>query len=271
VFIVGMPRSGTTLAEHILASHPAVFGAGELPFWSDVSALLESRREGDQGSGRAPAAFAASAEFAAAAAAAGSAAFAADYLRELDELSPAALRVVDKMPANFLSLGVIHEALPNARILHLRRNPLDTCLSIYFQHFRAAHSRAGNPAYAGDLTYASDLDDIAHYYVEYLRLMAHWRRVLPEHAMLDVPYEALVGDQETWSRRMLAFIGIPWDPRCLDFHETHRSVMSASKWQVRQKMSRASIERWRNYEKFVGSLRALEGGGVPDGAPRSAR
>jgi hypothetical protein len=228
VFIVGMARSGTTLAEQILASHPAVFGAGELTYWTTA----------DSAEHRSPA-------HGAAAARASSVGAAADYLKLLKDLSPDALRVIDKMPANFLRLGLIHEALPNARIIHMRRNPIDTCLSIYFQHFKAGHS------------YADELDDLAHYYGEYLRLMEHWKSRLPEGAILEVAYESLVDDQETWSRKMLQFIGVPWDPRCIDFHRTDRSVMTASKWQVRQKMHRASIERWRNYEKFIGPLLTL--------------
>jgi len=168
-----------------------------------------------------------------------------DYLRLLTSLSGDALRVVDKMPTNFAFLGLIHAALPNARIIHMRRNPIDTCLSIYFQHFESA------------VTYASDLDDLAHYYTEYSRLMNHWRSTLPQDVILDVPYEGLVSDQEAWSRKMLEFIGLPWEPRCLDFHQTNRSVVTASKWQVRQKISGSSIERWRNYEKFVGPLLPL--------------
>jgi len=228
VLIIGMPRSGTTLAEQIIASHPAVFGAGELTFWSNASKSIESRRQDDTASDS-PART-----------------LAADYLRLLAELSPDSLRVVDKMPANFLSLGLIHEALPRARIIHMRRNPIDTCLSIYFQHFRGVHS------------YARDLDDLAQYYAEYLRIMEHWRRILPAGAMLEVPYEGLVSEQEEWTRKLLDFVGIPWDPRCINFHETDRSVMSASKWQVRQRMSRSSVERWRNYERFVEPLRRLE-------------
>jgi tetratricopeptide (TPR) repeat protein len=219
VFIVGMPRSGTTLAEQILASHPAVFGAGEVTYWT--TAVSAERHAAAHGGA------------------------AAEYLKLLKDLSPDALRVIDKMPANFLRLGLIHEALPNARIIHMRRNPIDTCLSIYFQHFKTGHS------------YANDLDDLAHYYGEYLRLMEHWKTRLPEGAILEVAYESLVDDQETWSRKMLQFIGVPWDPRCIDFHRTDRSVMTASKWQVRQKMNRASIERWRNYEEFVGPLLTL--------------
>jgi hypothetical protein len=170
---------------------------------------------------------------------------AADYLRLLEDQSADALRVVDKMPGNFLHLGLIHAALPRAHIIHMRRNPIDTCLSIYFQHFESFHS------------YATDLDDLAHYYGEYLRLMNHWRSSLPAGAMLDVAYEALVQDQEACSRSMLEFIGLPWDPQCIDFHRTSRSVITASKWQVRQKISRSSVERWRNYERFVAPLKHL--------------
>ena len=228
VFIVGMPRSGTTLAEQILASHPAVFGAGELPFWTSGAARHQSRVDGG-----------------AAADAGSTRQLARDYLRLLAELSPDALRVVDKMPGNFACLGLIHEALPNARIIHMHRNPLDTCLSIFCQHFKAGHA------------YAHDLDDLAHYYREYLRLMSHWRATLPGDALLEVPYEGLIDDQETWSRAMLRFIGVPWDALCMNFHETDRSVMTASKWQVRQKLHRSSIGRWRNYQEYLGPLLAL--------------
>jgi tetratricopeptide (TPR) repeat protein len=229
VFIVGMLRSGTTLAEQILASHPAVFGAGELTFWSNASA----RHQSSARIGAEPANLLLQ--------------LAGDYLRLLTDLSHDALRVTDKMPTNFAFLGLIHAALPNARIIHMRRNPIDTCLSIYFQHFESA------------VSYGNDLHDLAHYYIEYLRVMKHWRSLLPAHAILDVPYEELVSDQEGWSRKMLDFIGLPWDPRCLDFHQTHRSIVTASKWQVRQKITGSSVERWRNYEKFVGPLLRLMG------------
>jgi tetratricopeptide (TPR) repeat protein len=232
VFIVGMLRSGTSLAEQILASHPAVFGAGELTFWGAASA----------------------ANIAGAAAVNASAIdisdaalvrLGDDYLRLLHGLSADALRVVDKLPTNFLFLGLIHAALPHARIIHMRRNPIDTCLSIYFQHFEAAN------------TYVNDLEDLAHYYREYRRLMRHWRTVLPAGIMLEVPYEGLVLDLPVWSRRLLDFIGLPWDPRCLDFHQTARTVVTASRWQVRQKISTSSVERWRHYEKYIGPLKSL--------------
>jgi len=228
VFIVGMLRSGTTLAEQILASHPNVFAAGELTYWNTASTAHQSSAV------EAPARGTLLRKLA------------NDYLRLLQDLSDDALRVVDKMPTNFAFLGLIHAALPNARIIHMRRNPIDTCLSIYFQDFETA------------VSYANDLEDLAHYYTEYLRIMKHWRSVLPEDAILDVSYEGLVGDQEAWSRKMLEFIGLPWDPRCLDFHETCRAVITASQWQVRQKITSASVLRWRNYEKFLGPLLSLK-------------
>jgi hypothetical protein len=163
----------------------------------------------------------------------------------LNRICPEADRVVDKMPTNFMSLGAIHAALPNARVIHMLRQPVDTCLSIYFQDF------------GSNFSYANDLDDLANFYREYLRLMRHWRETLGSQVLLDVPYEALVGEQEKWSRRMIEFIGLPWDERCLEFHRTDRSVVTASKWQVRQKINSASIGRWRRYEKHIGSLRSL--------------
>ena len=233
VFIVGMLRSGTTLAEQVLASHPRVHGAGELTFWSEVGAAALSSA--------APAADPAAVET-------GDAALAElgdRYLQLLRQLSPEALRVVDKLPTNFLFLGLIHAALPGARIIHLRRHPIDTCLSIYFQHFEAAN------------TYTNDLGDLAHYYGEYRRLMAHWRSVLPKDVILEVPYEGLVADLATWAGRMLEFIGVPWDARCLDFERAARPVVTASKWQVRQKLFASSVGRWRHYERFVTPLMSL--------------
>jgi tetratricopeptide (TPR) repeat protein len=231
LFIVGLPRSGTTLAGQILASHPDVFGAGELEFWNAAAAGMGS------------------------AAPAGGAAdssdpnriprLAAEYLRKLAELSPSALRVVDKMPGNFLHLGLIHAAFPLARIIHLRRNPIDTCLSIYFQQLSAAHP------------YANDLDDLAHYYTEYHRLMQHWQAALPQGAMLDLPYENLVEEPELWARRLVEFAGLPWDAACLDFHLSYRTITTSSRWQVRQQISKSSVGRWRHYESFVAPLERL--------------
>jgi len=228
VFVVGMPRSGTTLVEHVVASHPDAFGAGELNFWGnayrahETTILAGTLSDGVRRD------------------------LAKDYLQHLTEFNVSALRVVDKMPGNFAHLGLIHSVFPNARIIHTQRNPIDTCLSIYFQKFSATH------------TYATDLAGLAHYYKEYRRLMAHWRAVLPPGIILELPYEALVNDQEGWSRKILEFVGLEWDERCLEFEKTQRRVGTASKWQVRQKIFRTSLERWRNYEKFIGPLMELE-------------
>jgi len=233
VFIVGMLRSGTSLAEQILASHAAVFGAGELSFWGPASAPAVAR------------ALSSGAVLD----------LSATALRELGEAylallnraaaeAPDAARVIDKLPTNFFFIGLIHAAFPQARILHLRRDRLDTCLSIYFQRFEAAN------------TYANDLEDLAHYHREYRRLMRHWTRILPAGTLLEVPYEGLVEDPAGWSRRMVAFLGLAWDPRCLDFHRNERAVVTASRWQVRQTISTASVGRWRHYERFLGPLRS---------------
>jgi tetratricopeptide (TPR) repeat protein len=227
VFVFGMPRSGTTLAEQILASHPEVHGAGEVLFWqygadAELAAPPEQRAATIAGLGR-------------------------RYLGLFEALPATATRVIDKLPSNFKNLGLIHAALPGARFIHFERHPLDTCLSIYFQGFSAAHA------------YATDLGDLGHYYREYRRLMAHWRTTLPPQTLLEVRYESLVDDPETWSRRMLEHIGLPWDPRCLEFHRTERPVLTASNWQVRQPISKGSIGRWRRYERFLGPLRAALG------------
>ncbi len=220
VFVVGLRRTGTTLAEQILASHPAVFGAGAQEYWCIASIEHESCMASGDDSGILLGKLA------------------CDYLQLLEEFSTDALRVVDKMTTNFMCLGLIHAALPNARIIHMRRNPIDTCLANYFMAF----------------SIADDLEDLAHYYNEYSRLMEHWRLTLPKDSILDVPYELLVDDQEAWSRKMLEFIGLQWDARCLDFHQTHRPIVTESRWQVRQKMNKASVERWRNYAGFIEPL-----------------
>ena len=233
ILIVGMPRSGTSLAEQILASHPAVFGAGELVYWNGAydAFSADAARGGT--------------------AAASVATLAVTYLERLRALGGGASRVIDKMPANFWYLGLVHAAFPRARIIHMQRHPFDTCLSIYFQNFFNIGP------------YANDLGDLAQFYGEYLRVMRHWRRVLPANVLLEVPYEALVEAPEEWSRRMLAFVGLPWDPRCLDFHQTDRVVITASKWQVRQRISKSSVGRWRNYSKHLGPLQPLAAAAPP--------
>ncbi len=227
VLILGMPRSGTSLAEQILASHPQVFGAGELRFWDEAFLALEKTG------------------FERRAAASLVSGVARDYLAKLAVAPPVAARVTDKMPANFLYAGLIHAVFPQARIIHMLRDPLDTCLSIYFQNFFNMSP------------YGHDLEHLAHYYRQYARVTDHWRTVLPSTALLEVPYEGLVADQEGWTRRMLAFVGLPWDTRCLDFYRTERTVITASRWQVRQRIHASSVGRWRNYAKHLAPLRHL--------------
>ncbi len=227
LFILGMPRSGTSLAEQILASHPAIYGAGELVHWHGAyEAFRRAEVEHREGAQLIPG-------------------MAREYLGRLQQLGGEAARVVDKMPANFWYAGLLHAAFPRARIIHMQRHPFDTCLSVYFQNFFNIGA------------YAHDLGDLAHFYGEYLRVMHHWRALLPAATLLEVPYEGLVDDTEAWARRMVAFAGLPWDPSCLEFHRTDRVVITASKWQVRQKISKSSVGRWRHYEKHIGPLRAL--------------
>ncbi len=227
LLIVGMPRSGTSLTEQILASHPNVFGAGELTFWHGAFVRLErAGLFGTTDMSLLPE-------------------VARNYLQRLNAVGSGALRVVDKMPANFLYAGLIHAAFPKARIIHMQRHPLDTSLSIYFQNFFNIGP------------YANDLEDLAHYYRQYLRIMDHWRSVLPPTAFMDVPYEGVVEDQEHWTRRMVDFAGLRWDQRCLNFQDTNRVVITASKWQVRQRIYKGSCGRWRNYEKHLGPLQDL--------------
>jgi tetratricopeptide (TPR) repeat protein len=228
VFVVGMLRSGSTLAEQIIASHPEAKGAGELGFWSNAGRKHEAQIR----SGPLDKALRTK--------------LAEEYLRLLSEQSSDAAHVVDKALINADYLGIIHSVFPNARIIHMRRNPIDTCLSCYFQQFSQA------------FTYTLDLSDLAHYYRQHHRLMAHWREVLPPGSILDVPYEDLVADQQAWTARMLEFIGLEWDDRCLDFYKTDRGVATASSWQVRQKIYPNSVERWRHYEKFIKPLMSLQ-------------
>lgn len=242
VFIVGMPRSGTTLVEQILASHPAVHGAGELNW---IEGLWQSalQRIGGTVSGLTQCLDRLTVKDADE--------LAAEYLNRLQALSPGSLRITDKMPLNFMHLGLIAILFPQATIIHCRRNPMDTCLSCFMTDFNS-FSYGSLPAY-GHFQRHSEL------------MMAHWKSVL-DLPILDVDYEKMVGDSEAESRRLIDFVGLPWDDRCLRFHENKRLVATASQSQVRRPIYRDSIERWRHYEKHLGPLRdALGGGPVQDG------
>ena len=234
IFIVGMPRSGTTLVEQILASHPDVRGGGELtlferavgdvrsamreaPAYPEMSLQMSGTDFRDLG---------------------------ARYLAGIWQLAPAASHVTDKMPVNFLFAGLIHLALPNAAIIHTVRDPVDTCISCFSRLFTEVNFQ----------TY--DLAELGRYYRHYKTLMAHWHRVLPAERILDVSYEDTVGDLEGAARRILSHCGLRWDPRCLDFHLTERVVRTASATQVRQPIYASSIGRWRAYEPLLGPLLA---------------
>jgi tetratricopeptide (TPR) repeat protein len=217
VFVVGMPRSGSTLIEQILASHPQIQAAGELT----ILEKMEDREFPEQAGKLDSAALRRLGE---------------TYLSRLPKTRDGRLRIVDKLPGNFLRIGLIRLILPNARIIHATRHPLDTCLSCYSKLF------------TNGLLFSYNLEELSRYYLSYHELMAHWRRVLPLDYILDVSYENVVDNLEREARRMIDYCGLPWDDRCLSFHRTTRPVRTASSVQVRQPLFRGSIERWRRYE-----------------------
>lgn len=240
VFIVGMPRSGTSLVEQILASHPEIYGAGEL---GDISNLVSSL---PAGLGGAPYPYCLDVikkkqidEMA------------AQHLVKLRQFSPQASRVTDKMPHNFMHLGVIDMLFPGAKVIHCKRNPVDTCLSIFSLMFNQRHS------------YAADLADLGAYYRQYQDLMAHWKQVL-RVPFLEVQYEEIVANQEGMTRKMIEFCDLKWDERCLHFHESERVVATFSYDQVRRPIYKKSVARWKNYERFLGPLIAALGASTDD-------
>jgi tetratricopeptide (TPR) repeat protein len=231
VFVVGMMRSGTTLVEQILASHPDVHGHGER---SDIRQFAAGIPNELGGAGPYP-------ECLASLDAVAASRYAALYRGRLERDAPGAMLHIDKLPHNFEHLGLIALLFPRARIIHCSRDPIDTCLSNYFQDFGPL-----NP-----FTY--DLAALGNYHREYQRLMAHWGSVLP-NPMLRIPYEQLVADPEGWSRTAVAFLGLEWNDACLNFHANERPVFTKSLWQVRQPIFRTSIDRWRPYERHLGPL-----------------
>jgi tetratricopeptide (TPR) repeat protein len=233
VFVVGMPRSGSTLIEQILASHSGVFGAGELDDFNQVVAS----RGGPDGAATYP-------EVAAALSGGELRRLGADYLGRVRAAAPDAERIVDKMPLNFRYVGLIHLALPRARIIHTRRDPVDTCLSCF------------SILFAGDQPYSYDLAELGRYHAGYRALMQHWRRVLPDGVMLEVDYEDVVDDLEGQARRIVAHCGLDWQDACLAFHRTQRAVRTASVLQVRQPIYRGSVGRWRPYAHLLQPLLA---------------
>jgi tetratricopeptide (TPR) repeat protein len=230
ILILGMPRSGTTLLERILTSHPSVAGGGELSFWRERG-FAWANATGDRLDGE-------------------SRALRGDYLHLLRSIAPRALRVTDKMPFNFFWVGVVHLLFPNARIIHSRRNPIDTCLSIFATPFATPRTWG----------FASDRGDLVWYYRQYVRLMDHWRSVLPADRLLDVDYENAAVTPEQVARRVIAFVGLEWNEACLNPERNPDVIRTASKWQARQPIYRSSVGRWRRYEPWLGELLELLSG-----------
>lgn len=225
IFVLGMPRSGTTLLEQILSSHPMVRGAGELKYIGQLADEIEGYPM------MSPSFNSAEAE-----------GLGQSYLDKIAPLLKGRDRLVDKMPGNFLHAGLIHMILPHAKIIHSRRNAVDTCLSLYTKHFGGSHP------------YCYNMTDLGNYYQSYMALMAHWREVLPASHFLEVDYENVVDDIETQTRRFLDYLDLPWDPICLDFYKNERTVRTASLNQVRKPIYSSSSGRWKKHAEQLQPL-----------------
>ncbi len=239
VLIVGMPRSGTTLTEQIVSSHPQVIGAGEVAYWTRASEAVPYAMHTDQSfpecmpSMTPDQANEIAGKY-------------TELLRKIAGPDTDPLRITDKMPHNFMYLGLIALLFPNASIIHCKRDAMDNCLSIFFQNFGGEHA------------YAYDLANLGHHHRQYERLMAHWHRALPGR-ILDINYEDTIADPEFWSRKLISHVGLEWDDACLAPHKLERTVKTASHWQVRQPIYKTSVQRWKNYEQYLGPLKEALG------------
>ena len=219
VFIVGMPRSGTTLTEQIISSHPLVYGAGELSELGKAmrkNGFLDDDNAHDIGE---------------------------EYIKSIRALCPdeKIIRITDKMPGNYQNIGVIASTLPNAKIIHCRRNPVDTCLSCYKQNFAVGQY------------WSYDLEELADEYLRYLEIMEYWRETLPEK-FIEIDYEETVTNTEVQARKLIDYIGLEWDEACLEPHKQKRVVLTASKAQVTKPVYTSSVQGWKRYEKQLQPL-----------------
>lgn len=230
IFIIGMPRSGTTLVEQIIASHPNVYGAGELTFFTD---LIHSAGNNTQLSYPYNIPYLLPQDFHD---------VTQKYLSHLQRISSCASRITDKMPYNFNVIGLIHALFPNAKIIHVKRNPIDTCLSCYTKLFSQGHF------------YSYDLSELGHYYLCYEHIMNHWRSTLPSNAWLDIHYEDIIHNFKTEAKRLIAYVGLTWNPKCLAFYQSKRQVRTASFAQVRQPVYTSSVNRWRQFKNELAPL-----------------
>jgi len=232
VFILGMPRSGTTLLEQILASHSRVFGAGELNDISQIVRMLETKLNKPYPLFMPDMTYS------------DAIGFGTEYVQRLAQLSDKSAYVINKHPLNFKYIGLILQMFPNAKIIHSQRDPVDTCLSCFFQNFSKGQE------------YSFNLENLGHFYNGYQELMTHWQTCFKDK-IVNLQYETLVADPEPSIRQLLEFCGLDWEPSCLAHHDTPRPVATASKYQVRQPVYASSVQRWKRYENHLQTLLAV--------------
>lgn len=230
IFIVGMPRSGTTLIEQILSSHSCIYGAGELNTLDRViqEAMHAANLPFDQ--------------WATQLSDEECIALGKKYLDRVWTLAPDKNYIIDKMPGNCFYLGMIYRMLPHAKIIHAMRDPMDSCFSCFTHHFKDT------------MAFTYDLTALGNYYVLYAKVMQHWQRVLPEQFIFNLPYEQFVDDHESLSKQLMDYIGLAWDPNCLSFYKNNRHVKTASLMQVRKPMYKTSVQRWKYFENELAPL-----------------
>lgn len=231
VFILGMPRSGTTLVEQIVSSHPQVFGADELSSLGRIEAAIAKQFETTAPYPQCMSHFGKE----------NAQKFSARYLKELNRYSQDALRITDKMPFNFLKIGLIKQLFPKARIIHCKRNALDTCTSIFLNYFISGNE------------FSYDLTEIGQFYLDYERLMKHWHSLFPAE-IFNVQYESLIDNQDEVTHQLIEYLDLDWDEDCLDFHHNDRAVKTASNLQVRQPLYTKSVKKWKRYEAHLQPL-----------------